>query len=245
SGGSVLGFSAAVSLLTCVFFGLTPALAATRVDLNTILKGSEGGAKSRYVLGKSLVVAQVALSLALLIGAGLMVRSLRQLYGVDTGFERDKVLTLMAYPALLGYEREREVTLDRELLDRINALPGVQSASLALFQIYRGAGFIGPRYFETEGISLVAGRGVSTADLREAAKVAVVSESLARKFFPDENPIGQHFGFELGGGLNIRPKTGDIQIVGVARDIRPDLWRQEWVAGFYLLFNQAPPRALG
>jgi predicted permease len=240
-----LAFTAAVSLLTGVFFGLTPALAATRIDLNTILKGSEGGAKSRYVLGKSLVVAQVALSLALLIGAGLMIRSLRQLYGVDTGFERDKVLTLMAYPALLGYEREREVNLDRELLDRINALPGVQSASLALFQIYRGAGFIGPRYFETEGIRLVAGREFSTADLQSAAKVAVVSESMARKFFPDENPIGQHFGFELGGGLNIQPKTGDIQIVGVARDIRPDLWRQEWIGGFYLPFNQSPPRALG
>src|SRR4029434_10697186 len=69
--------------------------------------------------------------------------------------------------------------------------------------------------------------------------------SMARKFFPDENPIGQHFGFELGGGLNIRPKTGDIQIVGVAGDVRPDLWRQEWVGGFYLSFNQAPARAVG
>src|SRR5262249_54686203 len=157
-----LAFTAAVSLLTGVFFGLTPALAATRIDLNTILKGSEGGAKARNVLGKSLVVAQVALSLALLIGAGLMIRSLRRLYGVDTGFERDKVLTLMAYPALLGYEREREVNLDRELLDRINALPGVQSASLALFQIYRGAGFIGPPYLETEGIRLMAAAAIST-----------------------------------------------------------------------------------
>jgi len=240
-----LAFTGVVSLLTGVFFGIAPALVATRIDLNPILKGSEGGAKSRHVLGKSLVVAQVALSLALLIGAGLMTRSLRRLYGVDTGFERDKVLTLMAYPALLGYEREREVNLDRELLERINALPGAQSASLALFQIYRGASFVGPRYFETEGIRLVAGREFSNADLQTAAKVAVISESLARKYFPNENPIGQRFGFELGGGLNIQPKTGDIRIIGVAGDIRPDLWNQEWLGGFYLPFNHAPPRALG
>src|SRR5262249_26510409 len=150
----------------------------------------EGGPQSglaRYGLGKLLVVIQVALSLTLLIGAGLMIRSLQQLYGVDTGFERDKVLTLMAYPALIGYEGDREVNLDRELIERIAALPGVQSTSLALFQIYRGASFIGPRYFETEGIGLVAGREFSPADMRSAAKVAVISESLARKYFPNEN----------------------------------------------------------
>jgi ABC-type antimicrobial peptide transport system permease subunit len=243
-----LAFTAAVSFLTGVLFGLAPALAATRIDLNPILRGSEASSRSgpaRYGLGKSLVVAQVALSLTLLIGAGLMIRSLGQLYGVDTGFERDKVLTLMAYPALIGYEGEREVNLDRALLERINAVPGVESASLALFQIYRGASLVGPRYFETEGIGLVAGREFSTADMHSDAKIAVISESLARKFFPNENPIGQRFGFELGGGLNIQPKTGDIQIIGVARDIKPDLWKQEWSGGFYLPFNQAPPRALG
>ncbi|MBO0858936.1 MAG: ABC transporter permease [Chloracidobacterium sp.] len=240
----VIAFTAAVSLITGVLFGLAPALAAIRIDLNPILKGSEGG-PVRYGLGKSLVVIQVALSLTLLIAAGLMIRSLRLLYGADTGFERDKVLTLMAYPALIGYKGEREANLDRELIERIGSVPGVQSASLALFQIYRGAFFIGPRYFETEGIGLVAGREFSTADLRSAVKIAVVSESLARKYFPNENPIGQRFGFELGGGLNIRPKAGDIQIVGVARDISPDLWKQEWIGSFYLPFHQAPPRALG
>lgn len=176
-----------------------------------------------------------------------MIRSLRQLYSVDTGFERNQVLTVMAHHIFTQYDHEKVLHLNRELLERISALPGIGSASLSTSPLYRGAGFIGPGFFKTEGIALVAGREFSTADTANSAKVAIISESMARRDFPGENPVGQHFGFEMGGGYRIQPKTGEIEVIGVARDIRPNLWDQEWLASFYLPYTQAPPtpRALG
>jgi predicted permease len=244
----VLTFTAFVSVITCLLSGIVPALVATRTDINQALKGGKNdqinfpGLKK---IGNTFVVLQLSLSIALLIGAGLMTRSLSRLYNVDTGFQRNKVLTVTAYPSLIGYNRDRELEVDDEILRRIVSLPGVESASSALSQIYRGASFVGPRYFETEGIELLTGREFSIDDMRSPYRIAVISESLARRSFPNENPVGQYFSFELGGGFDIKPKTGDIQIVGVVNDIRPNLWDSEWLGSFYLPLHQAPPKALG
>ena len=235
----MLAFTCAVSLLTGLLFGLAPALRATRVDLNPILKGGEANTQSRpwFSLAKSLVVSQVALSLVLLVGAGLLIRSLWRLYQVDTGFNRDNVLAGWIYPVLAGYDHAKEMGLYQELLEKLQTIPGVRSASLSRFrllsgrprrdlwvqgsvpasdadpQVYRYP--VGPRFFETVGIRLMLGREFLVADAETAPKVAVISESVARKFFPNENPIGKRLGFD-------KPEaSADIQIIGVGSDIQP------------------------
>ncbi len=207
-----LGFTFGVSLLTGILCGLAPALRATRVDLNPVLKGT-GSKESRplpHGLAKSLVVSQVALSLILLIAAGLLIRSLGQLYQVDTGFNRDKVLVGWVIPVLAGYDHSKEMRLYEELMEKLNAIPGVRSASLSRYRLLfarpdrnlwvQGSAPVvdaerevycypvGPRFFETQGIGLLLGRGFSSADAETAPKVAVISESVARQFFPRQGP---------------------------------------------------------
>jgi ABC-type antimicrobial peptide transport system permease subunit len=239
----MLGFTGAVSILTGLLFGLIPAMALTRIDLVPILKGIEGGSPARTArlrLAKSLVIVQVALSLVLLIGAGLLISSLKKLSAVDTGFEREKVLKMWIHPALIGYDHAKELRLYRDLLDRVSATAGVESASLSRFVAGRG-GPIGPRYFETMGIGLVAGREFTTADTPDSPKVAIISESAARKFFPTTDPVGQFLPKEIAQ----RNGGGDIQIVGVVRDIKERLRQQNWSEAIYTPYTQAPPQRLG
>jgi predicted permease len=259
----ILGFTFGVSLLTGVLCGLGPAIRATRVDLNPVLKGT-GSRESRplrHGLAKSLVVSQVALSLTLLIGAGLLIRSLRQLYQVDTGFNRDKVLVGWVIPVLAGYDHTKEMRLYKELLEKLNAIPGVRSASLSRYRLLfarpdrnlwvQGSASVveadrevycypvGPRFFETQGIGLLLGRGFSPADAETAPRVAVISESLAREFFPNKEPIGRRLGFG-------KPDaSGDFQIVGVARDIQPHLREQQPLRAVYIPYTQAFPDDYG
>ena len=239
----MLAFTGAVSALTGVIFGLVPALSATRVDLNSILKGTEGGAKSRPPrrLAKSLVVAQMALSLTLLIGAGLLINSLRQLYAVDTGFDRDKVLTMWVFPSLIGYDHAREMRLYGELLDRMAKIPGVESASLSRrsLTIAKGGNIVGPRFFETLGIDLLRGREFIAADTASSPRVAIVSEGAARRLFPDAEAIGQLLPKEFS------PPGGTAQVVGVVRDTRSRLRQPGWDEVIYVPYAQAPPESLG
>jgi predicted permease len=241
----VLVFTGAVSFLTGIFFGLIPALAATRVDLNEMLKGNEGGPEIRPLrrrLTKSLIIAQVALSLALLIGAGLFLRTLRQLYEVNTGFDRENVLTMWAFPALIGYDHGKELRLYQELLERMNATSGVRSASLSRFSLTRGAkiNFIGPRFFETQSIGLVQGREFSKAEMTDLPKVGIISESLARKYYPDRSPIEQRLPNELSQQFGF-----DARIIGVVNDTRHGLRQQGPDETLYLPYTQAPPEELG
>src|SRR5262245_27157120 len=237
----ILGFTAAVSLLTGILFGLAPAMAATRVDLIPMLKGADGESRPlRRRLTKSLVIAQVALSLALLIGAGLLIRSLHRLYQVDTGFERDKLLTMWVYPALIGYDRAKEMRLYRQAMENLNAIPGVQSASLARYALSLGAGVnpVGPRFFETTGIALLQGREFSTADTETAPRVVIISESVARRVMPNINPIGQPIPDELAEFARL---GRDVQIVGVARDTR-SMWSPTGDLSSYIPYTQASPQ---
>jgi predicted permease len=240
----ILAFTGAISFMTGILFGFAPALAATRVDLIPMLKGAEGESRPlRRRLTKALVIAQVALSLALLIGAGLLIRSLQQLYRVDTGFERDKLLTMWVYPALIGYDRAKELRLYREAVETLNAIPDVQSASLARRALGIGKGLnpVGPRFFETTGIGLLQGREFSTADTETAPRVAIISESVARMFLPNVNPIGQPIPDEL---AELADLGRDVQIVGVVRDTR-GLWSPKGEPAIYIPYTQAQSQELG
>jgi predicted permease len=260
----VLSFTVAVSLLTGVLFGLAPALRATRLDLGPVLKDDArglGGGRSRSRLGRLLVVAQVAISLILLIGAGLFVRSLQKLRGIDTGFDRKNVLmfTINAYGT--GYRDTRLAALHRELLERVSLMPGVRSASLSNYSPITGwsqgrrisvpgfthqseedwviaVNWVGPNYFETMGIPLVAGRAFTIVDNEQAPRVAVISESVARYYFANENPLGRRI------TVSRPPEGGECEIVGVVKDAKFESLRGENRRLVYLSHLQGPAKGL-
>ena len=268
----VLAFTAFASLLTGLSFGLFPALHATRINLTPALKGGAlgggsspvRGAGSRWGLRQGLVVSQIGLSLTLLIGAGLLLRSLQHLSKVDVGFDRENVLNMWALPTMVGYDISKEQSLYWQLLDRLNALPAVQSASLSRLQLFSGfwarpvsipgyapgpkedmwvsCNTTAPRFFATVGIPLLLGRDFTPADSATAPKVAVISESMARQYFQAGNPVGRHFRF---GGQDA---TGDVEVVGVVRDILTEFREEQYnrsPRAAYIPFTQAPPTMTG
>ncbi|HYV03708.1 MAG TPA: FtsX-like permease family protein, partial [Blastocatellia bacterium] len=256
----VLGFTMAVSLATGLLFGLAPAVRATRVDLTPALKDNSrsvtGG--SRSLLTKSLIITQVAMSLVLLIGAGLFVRTLRNLQNVDIGFNRENLLLFNIDPGLNRYERPQMGQLYQRLTDRLEALPGVRSATLSLIPLLSGRGqtrsisvqgrasasddednakvnSVGERFFETMEIPILVGRTFDSRDDAPAPRVAIINQTLARKYFGDDNPLGHRFGWG--------PETsGQIEIVGVARDSKYVDMRTATEATVYLPYRQSVPR---
>jgi len=268
----VLGFTAVVSILTGISFGLVPALRATRVDLTPALKGGPHGssgssvsiAGARWGLGKGLVVSQIALSLILLIGAGLLLRTVQNLSNVDVGFDRENVLVMWALPTMVGYDTSKEYSLYWQLLERLNSLPGVQSASLSRLQLFSGfwarsvsipryapgakedmrvsCNTTAPKFFATMGIPLLLGRDFMPADTATAPRVAIISESMARQYFRGENPIGRNFRFTG------EDATGDVEIVGVTKDILTEFREEQYNRSphaTYIPFTQAPPTMTG
>jgi len=288
----MLVFALGVALATGIGFGLAPALQATRVDLAASLKegagaiggvaGTRGGAGgaggtggNRRLgwgrgprggrFGRMLVAAQIGLSLVLLIGAGLFLGSLRNLMEVDTGVVSHSLVLMHINPHLLGYDDARLTALYPRLVERLEAVPGVRSASLSNLRLLSGSSWdenvvlpgyvarpdedtdaqlrvVTPRYFETLGLPLIAGRAFGPADRQGAPKVAIVSEAMVRRFWPRgaragadaaapaaanaaaaskrasspemASVLGQRFGF--GPPANSR----DYEIVGVVRDVR-------------------------
>ncbi len=231
----VLLFALAVSVITGVLFGLVPAWQTARPQLVTALKEESGSVSvgGHVRLRKGLVVAQVALSLLLLVGAGLFARSLWNLRSLDPGFRTEALTTFSVDPALSGYTAERSVSFYERLQERLRAIPGVTSVSVAAItpltdslwmstvnvEGYRRkegedvnpqVNSVGPDYFRTLGISLVAGRDFSVADGPTAPKVAIVNEKMAQYFWGTESPIGRRFGFGR--------DEPDIEVVGVVRD---------------------------
>jgi len=253
----MLGFTAAVSLLASLLFGLAPALRATRVDLTPALKDSPrmpGRGSSRFKLSQALVVAQVALSLVLLIGAGLFVRSLLKLQSLDVGFEQEKVLFLSVDPKLIGYQRPQIADLYRRVLERIAAIPGVRSASLSRNSLLSGGRIegaislpgstsmsdesrwvrrdaVGPRFFETVGMPLLMGRDFNAQDNERAPQVAVINETCSRAYFGHESPLGKRFGWEP-------EQSSEIEIVGVVKDAKYHSLREETPRMIYLPYLQ-------
>ena len=241
----ILAFTAGVSLLTGILFGLAPSLRATRVDLTPALKEGRGQISKTehqriFALDKVLVAAQVALSLTLLIGGGLFVRSLHKLWAIDPGYDRHNVLMFSLDPRLAGYNDSAKLAaLYQELLGDIRSLPGVRSSSLSLVrpvdeEVYwvnvvesvdgrklpedqgiRGirvaVNRLGPGYFATMGTPMLLGREFGLEDNNKAPKVAVISEMLAHQCFGNANPIGRRIADH---------DNGEFQVVGVVNGSR-------------------------
>jgi predicted permease len=267
--GRVVGFTVLVSLLAVVLFGLAPAWRATRLELSPTLKDNARawGGSGRFRWGQTLVVAQVALSLALLIGAGLFVRSLSKLKSTDIGFKRENVLLFSVDPQLIRYQKEQIAGLYKQMLERITTVPGVQSVSLARQGLLNGGGTqgsitvpghastadensitqtregsvynapwlcqVGPRFFETAGMTLLRGRDFGPQDHETARKVAVVNEAFARYYFGNADPLGQRFDRGKNDG-------GEVEIIGVVKDAKAVSIREQTPRTFYVPFLQDP-----
>src|SRR5215475_2104312 len=235
----VLVFSIIVSAITGVLFGLVPALQATKPDLVPALKdvASQSGVR-RSLLRNALVVTQVAVSLLLLIASGLTLRALQRLRAMNPGFNPENALMMNFDLSLQGFEGDAGAQLRKQLLNRVESLPGVQSASITDFmplslgynssQVLiegqpqeRGVNApsamqasVGLKYFETIGTPLVAGRDLNEQDQEGKTRSVVVNETFARKFFPGANPIEN----ALGKQFRTSPDKDPWQIAGVARD---------------------------
>jgi predicted permease len=243
---TVLGWTLGVTLLTSILFGIAPALEATRLNLNDALKeGGKGadaqGSRSRR-LRSVLVVVEVAFALMLLAGSGLLVKSFVQMRRIDTGFETDNVLTMVVRLPPSKYKEDPEyVAFFRQLLERVRATPGVNSAGVVNFlPLYGGLGSAtsfniegqpapprgtGPStnvrvadsgYFKTLGIPLRRGRTFNEVEDSEARHVILVSESFARRHFPNEDPIGKRL------KVFMAEKPEWTEIIGVVGDVRYD-----------------------
>lgn len=245
---TVLGFCAGVSLLTGILFGLAPAICATQVDVTPTLKKTASGfatMRSRFSLGNALVIVQVALSLVLLVGAGLFVRTLSNLVNQNIGFNRRNLLMFAIDPSKSGYKGQRILTLCDNVRERLQAVPGVQavtSSELALLTGWMNNGpiaiegsqpksgedtsvewdAVGPGFFETMGIRVLLGRPIDRRDTSNSSKVAVVNEALARYYIGDGNPIGRRFSF----GDKFDP-TSAHEIVGVAENAKYESLRTD------------------
>jgi predicted permease len=233
----VAAFAFALAAATGLVFGLMPALQATRRAIVTALKNEAAavvGGGSSFRFRRGLVVAQIGLSLLLLVGAGLFARSLSNLRALDPGFRPEHLATFRVAPALSGYGTEQRQAVFDRIREALQAEPGVQAATMAGMALMDGSdnsstvmvegytprededmnpnfNWVGPGFFETMGMPLVLGRDITEADRMGATKVAVVNESFARYFFGDQNPLGRRFG-------RVRSGKTDVEIVGVVRD---------------------------
>jgi predicted permease len=234
----VLAFTGAVSVLTGIIFGLTPAISAARADLMKIIKGDTSGrAPVKARLRSIFVGAQVALSLAPLIAAGLFIRSLQSAQRIDVGFETERQLLLTFDLGLQGYNPERGRAFIRQLEQRIAGLPGVQSVTFAsvmplglgsdqdmgividgytppsgLQDVAINFNVVGANYFQTMGIPLVRGRDFGAQDHEKSPQVAIVNETAARRFWPNQPAVGKRVRYGSGGP--------EVEVIGVARDIK-------------------------
>jgi predicted permease len=263
----VFVFLGGVALLTTIVFGLVPALRSTRIDLAPALKGlRRGSGASKQRAGRALVVAQVALSLLLLVGAGLLVRSFQNLHAQDFGFSPEHVIIFSLAHGPADRSPASMAAVERAARDRVLAVPGVQSASFSGIMLFSpsdiGSGFtipgqparadgplmarynsVSPGYFETVGMRIVAGRSFAEHDdSPDAPHVTVVNESFQRRFFPD-GALGRRIAL----GRPPRGKTGapgtappppPVEIVGVVHDAKYNNLREDAKPLFFLPFAQ-------
>ncbi|MCP9495779.1 MAG: ABC transporter permease [Pyrinomonadaceae bacterium MAG19_C2-C3] len=250
----VLMFALGLSILTGLIFGLAPALQATRADVVPALKDESLAAGQVYRwfgLRNLLVIAQVALSLVLLVGAGLFLRSLQNAQTIDPGFRTDNILVMTPEVEIHGYDEAKSREFYRQLLERTEGLPGVQSATLSEvvplgFQSQRSGIYIegyerqagedrevdtttvGTRYFETLDISLLLGRDFTGQDRDGAPRVGIVNETFARRYYgANANPIGKR--------ISVSGAEGPfIEIVGVVRDSKYNTLGESSLPYFYL-----------
>ncbi len=245
-------FTAAISLLTGILFGIAPAFRATQVDVGRSLaanaRGSIGG-RGGVRTGRILVISQVALSLLLLVGATLFLRTLHNLVGQKLGYDREHVMMARIDPVSAGYKGASVTALYQQVREKLRSIPGVRNVTLSNAGLFGGdAGdpisidsptaqkpedlrsrwtLVGPDYFDTLGIPLLRGRKIDAADAARGARVCVVNEKFAKFFFPQSDPIGKHVTDEY-------PTTRETyEIVGVVADIREHSLKGVERARFY------------
>jgi putative ABC transport system permease protein len=261
--GRVILFTVAVSLITGLLAGLAPAVQISSLNLNQWLKeggrSSSGGAQSR--LRGGLIVAEVALSLVLLVGAGLLFQSFLKLRGTGAGFNPENVMTLrLALPQSSYRESAQRVSVYKELEQRITALPAVRSAGfvhdIPLAADRQGTSFliegkaepppgqdnhanftlVTPGYFPSMGVALVRGRNFDEQDAQGGVEAAIINQALARRFFEGEDPVGKL--------ITVGFRTGDPRrIVGVVSDVRHNTLKEAPVANIYVPYAQVPRSA--
>ena len=250
----VFGFLAGVSMLTGIVFGLLPALRATRMDLAGAMKESSRTViGSRTVLSNGLVVLQVAMSLVLLVGAGLLLRTLENLKRVDVGFDSSNLLMFKVNPRISGYDVERASRFFGQVLERVGTMPGVRSAALTRAPLLSATTFmdptwrqgqaspapavatmynmdVSPAFFATMGIPVLQGRSFTDRDGPTGPKVAILNEAAARQLFPDGDALGRRIGESF-------EKSGEFEVVGVVRNTKyasvrdpdpPTMYRCVW-----------------
>ena len=255
---TVAGFLVAVTGLTGVIFGIAPALRATSLNVNAALKETGRGiVASRSMLSRILLVAQVAVSLVLLIGAGLFLRTLSNLRQVNVGFNPNNLVLFRIAPALNRYDAARQQALHEQLRERIAALPGVRAVAWSNVPLLSGSVnntsfmvqghantretqnsinylVVSPDYFATMEMPVLAGRGFSARDDAKAPLVGLINETAARTFFAaGENPIGMRFGSSL-------EDAGKTEIVGILRDAKYDSVRDQAPPTAYVPYAQNP-----
>jgi predicted permease len=269
----ILLFTLAVSVVTGVIFGLAPALQSTRPDVGRTLKDQAGavvgGGHGR--LRNVLVVTQVALSLLLLIGAGLFLRSLKNLSNLGTGFPAERLVGFNIDPSLNGYTPQQLNGFYQQLTDSLGAIPGVKSVAVASMRIMENnewdsgltaEGYsptkaddhpqaymnqIGPGYFATLGVPIVAGRDFrltdnhvikradATDDFHTTPTTVIINEKFAQRFFAGHNPVGMHLGFGTDPGTHT-----DMEIIGVVKDIKYTNLRDEIPIQAYVPYMNSP-----
>ncbi|MBI2687191.1 MAG: ABC transporter permease [Acidobacteria bacterium] len=249
----VLGFTAAIAVSTCLLFGLLPAVRATRIAPSSAMRASGRGMtanRERFGARRVLVIAQVALSLVLLVGALLFVRSLRNLMTVETGFLSEGLISVSVDTRKAAYTKERFPIVYRQLLDEIRTRPGVVSAADVNFTPVSGSSWdgqirpdgvnveskrtlfnrVGPGYFKTMGTQLIGGREFNDRDTINAPKVLIINEVLAKRIFNGQDPIGRLVRIEAEAG-----KADPVyEIVGVVKQTKYGGLREEFEPiGFY------------
>jgi putative ABC transport system permease protein len=265
--GRALGFTLGLSLLTGLIFGLAPALQTSQLKLSETLKeGGRGGAgspRAQRIRGV-FIVAEVALTLALLVGAGLLIRSFWRLQQVDPGFETDRILTMrLTLPRSKYPEGAQVASFYERLQERLSALPGIEAASatsgILLPMVTNSSNFtienkpqdpreqqlelpfnaVMPNYFQTMGVQLLSGRAFTAQDARDKPRVAIVNETFVKHYFPNEDPVGRRFTF---GDATDNPQWNTI--VGVVRDSKRQGLDQPIRMESWLPHAQTQPRRM-
>jgi predicted permease len=254
----VLLFVLTITGLTGLIFGSAPAFRGTGMNVNSALKEtSRGVVGSRSFLGKSLLIVQVAISLVLLVGAGLFLRTLQNLRHVEVGFNPQNLLLFRVNPSLNRYDEKRMATLYRDMLDRLGTVPGVRGVAMSAPALLSGSVnstsiyvhgrvydlsvrdrnndinrlVISPNFFDVMEIPMLVGRGFTDRDNAGSQKVVIINEAAARKYFPNEDPIGRRFGSSV-------ESSGDLEIVGVLRDVKYDSVRDAAPPTMYVPYQQ-------
>ena len=254
----ILVFTVGVSLLTGIIFGLVPAFQATRPNVAPTLKDEVGSivGGTSVAIRKALVAAQVTLSLLLLIGAGLFIRSLRNLKDLDPGFRTANLISFAVDPTLNGYKPDRSLDFYRQLKEQLDAVPGVSSSGFAVMPVLTGnewdssmavegynakpgefvdphMNFVSPDYFKTLNVPVLLGRDFRMSDGKTAPLVCIVNEKFARRYFKDGNALGRHIGMGGDPGTKL-----NIEIVGVVRDAKYESMRDEMPIEVYRPYHQ-------